>query len=135
MHSEERILVVDDEPGITRQFVRALEGEGYRVDSAHSGEEAWEKYRQQQPIVVLTDYRMGQMSGIELAERIDQANPFTMVILITAFGDEENAIEAIHRHVFDYLQKPVDIDILLDTVKQAITRAHLYAKGKNSSRK
>nr|VFK13852.1 MAG: Response regulator receiver domain-containing protein [Candidatus Kentron sp. LFY] len=130
MNNGERILVVDDDEGIVKEFKRALESEDYQVESAYSGEEAWEKYRQQQPVVVLTDYRMGGMSGIELAERIDKADPFTMVILATAFGDEENAVEAIHRHVFDYLRKPVDIDILIDTVKRAVTRANIYAKGK-----
>lgn len=113
------VLVVDDEADIAREFGFSLESEGYRVDIAHSGEEAWEKYQQQYFDVVLVDWKMGRMSGMELMEKIDNHIPRSRVIMITAFGDEASAIEAHHYHAFDFLKKPVDIDVLLDAVAKA----------------
>ena len=116
------ILLVDDEPEIVEQYGRALKSEGYEVDTAFSGEEAWAKYQARYYDVVIADWRMGEMNGLQLLHNIDQMHPFAKVIIITGFGDESTAIEAHHYHAFDYLKKPVDIDELLNKVQEAIQR-------------
>ena len=120
--SKGTILLVDDEPEIVEQFERALKREGYDVDTAFSGEEGWEKYQSRYYDVVLVDWRMEKMSGLDLLREIDQMHPFAKVIMITAYGDEKTAIEAHHYHAFDYLRKPIDIDELLSKVREAIQR-------------
>jgi two-component system response regulator GlrR len=118
-----KVLVVDDESEIVKQFKRALSSEGYHVETAGSGEEGWEKYQTRYFDVVITDWRMAKMSGLELARKIDTQHPGTKVIIITAFGKEfERAIDPHHYHAFDYLKKPVDMDNLLNKVKEAIQR-------------
>nr|VFJ59668.1 MAG: Response regulator receiver domain-containing protein [Candidatus Kentron sp. FW] len=124
MNSGDKILVVDDEPGIVRQFVRALEGEGYAVESAGSGEEAWEKYQRQYFDVVVTDWKMGEMSGVDLARKIDDLRPGAHVIIVTGFGEEFEEVISLGQdyHPFDYLRKTVDMDVLLKKVAQAVAR-------------
>nr|VFK31732.1 MAG: Response regulator receiver domain-containing protein [Candidatus Kentron sp. MB]VFK75633.1 MAG: Response regulator receiver domain-containing protein [Candidatus Kentron sp. MB] len=119
-----RILVVDDDPGIVKQFTRALESEKYRVEPAYSGEEAWEKYQQAYFDVVITDWQMGEMSGVDLARKIDVLRPGAHVIIVTAFGDEFEKVISLGRdyHPFDYLQKMVDMNVLLKKVAQAVAR-------------
>jgi two-component system response regulator HydG len=120
--SKGTILLVDDEPEIVEQYSRALKREGYEVDTAFSGEEGWEKYQARYYDVVLADWRMEEMNGLQLLHNIDQMHPFAKVIIITAFGDESTAIEAHHYHAFDYLKKPVKIYELLNKVQEAIKR-------------
>ncbi len=120
--SQGKILLVDDEPEIVEQYERALRSEGYEVDTAFSGEEGWEKYQTRYYDVVIADWRMEKMNGLELLRNIDQMHPFAKVIIITGFGDENTAIDAHHYHAFDYLKKPVDMDELLNKVQEAIQR-------------
>jgi two-component system, NtrC family, response regulator HydG len=121
--SKGNVLLVDDDPEIVEQFARALRNEGYEVDTAFSGEEAWEKYQKRYYDVVVTDWKMQEMDGLELLHNIDQMHPaLAKVIVITGFGDEDSAIEAHHSHAFDYLNKPVSNDDLLDKVGEAIER-------------
>jgi len=118
-----RILLVDDEPGIIRKFERALKREGYTVNTAESGEKGWEMYQAAFYDVVITDWRMHQMSGLDLLHKIDQKHPFSAkVIVITAYGNENTAIRAHHYHAFDYLRKPVDLDDILNSVRAAVQR-------------
>jgi len=122
MNTKAKILIVDDESQILRQFARALEREGYTVDTALSGEEGWNKYSGQYYDVVLADWKMDKMNGMELLEKIDNIHPHGKVIMITAFGDEQTAIDAHHRHAFDYLKKPVDMNFLISKVREALNR-------------
>jgi len=117
-----RILLVDDDASIVKQNKRALESVGYQVDFAYSGEEGWEIYQQHFYDVVIVDWKMDKMNGMELLEKIDTLQPNNKVIMITAYGDEGTAIEAHHHHAFDYLKKPVDREALLAAVAQAVNR-------------
>lgn len=120
--SQARILLVDDEPNIVKQFRRAFKREGYIVDTAYNGEDGWEEYQKRYYDVVIVDWKMGKMNGMQLLQKIDEMHPSAKVIMITAFGDEQTAIDAHHRHAFDYLKKPVDMNELLSKVKEAIAR-------------
>ncbi len=119
---EKKILLIDDEPEIVEEYARALKRERYLVDTAFSGEEGWEKYQRSYYEVVLLDWKMQKMNGMEVLKRIDGMNPFAKVIMITAFGDEQTAIESHHYHAFDYLKKPVDMDELVKKVAEAVQR-------------
>jgi DNA-binding NtrC family response regulator len=119
--SQGKILVVDDEADILEEFERALT-KYYSVDTAYSGEEGWEKYQHNYYDVVFVDWKMDKMNGMQLLEKIDQKYPFSKVIMITAFGDEDTAVEAHHHHAFDYLRKPIRRDKLLQTVEEAMLR-------------
>lgn len=120
--SRERILLVDDEPDIVEQYSRALQGEDYEVDTAFTGEEGWKKYQSHYYDVVIADWRMPDMDGLELLKNIDRMHPFAKVIIITAFGNEEFKRVVTSAHAFAYLEKPVDIGELLGKVKEAIKR-------------
>jgi DNA-binding NtrC family response regulator len=118
-----RILIIDDDQGVVSTFQDALEMEkGYEVEVAYNGEEGWEKYQQHYYDVVLVDWKMGKMNGMQVLENIDNMHPNAKVIMVTGFGDENSAIEAHHRHAFDYLKKPVDMEVLLQTVQNALKR-------------
>lgn len=117
-----KVLLIDDEPEILEQYARALKNEGYEVDTSLNGADGWEEYQARYYDVVIADWKMPGMDGLELLHRIDQMRPFAKVIIITGFGDENSAIEAHHNHAFDYLRKPVDIDELLAKVGKAMER-------------
>lgn len=114
-----KILLVDDEEDILKSFLRTLKREGYHIDTAQNGKEAWEKYQQNYYDVIISDWKMPEMDGLQLIEKIDQYVPRPHVIMITAFADEKSAIEAHHHHAFDYLTKPVSNETLLAAVKKA----------------
>jgi len=121
--SKGTVLLVDDNPEIVEQFARALRNEDYEVDTAFSGEEGWGKYQKRYYDVVIADWKMEKMDGLELLHNIDQMNPsLAKVIIITGHGNEDSAIEAHHSHAFDYLNKPVSNDELLAKVGEAIQR-------------
>ncbi len=120
--SQGTILVVDDEPGIVAYFKDLLESEGYTVDTAYNGEEAWEKYQGRFYDVIIADWKMEKMDGMQLLQKIDELHPFAKVIMITAFGDEGSAIEAHRHHAFDYIKKPVHMNDLLRRVAEAVRR-------------
>lgn len=122
MKNPMKVLLVDDEPEILKLFSRTLEREGYQVETAKSGTEGWEKYQNNYYDVVIVDWRMPGMDGMKLMQHIDGQIPRPHVIMITAYADRDSAIEAHHQHAFDYLTKPVDSDVLIDTVNKAAQR-------------
>ncbi len=116
------VLLIDDEQEIVEQCSRALRSEGYEVDTASNGKEGWERYQTRYYDVVVADWRMPDMDGLELLQNIDRMHPFAKVIIITAFGDEEFKRIVTSAHAFGYLEKPVDIDKLLSKVEEAVQR-------------
>jgi len=115
------MLIVDDEPIISQGLRYTIPWETYGVDvigEAADGKEALEIIAQQPVDLVLTDVRMPEMDGIELAKTIQAEFPVTRVIIISGYEEFEYAREALRYGVRDYLLKPVDIDQLLDTVQK-----------------
>ena len=106
------VLVVDDERSIGIAIQRLLGARGYQVHAARSGEEAVERLRAAPADVVITDMNLGQMSGMELLRWIKQHVPDTAVIMITAYGSEKIAVEAMKLGAADYVPKPFDNDEL-----------------------
>jgi len=119
-----KVLLVDDVTDAVEEYQRALRRAKYAVETASSGEGGWEKCQQTRYAVVVTDWRMGDLSGLDLYLKIKATYPTTEVIVVTAF--EEIKREVLNDSRFDelvYLLKPVeDLDLLLDKVKRAMER-------------
>jgi DNA-binding NtrC family response regulator len=116
------ILVVDDERLIRETLAEYLSGEGFRVTATGEPREALERAAAEPFDVALCDVQLPGMDGIELLERLGKVSPQTFVLLITAYGTVENAVEAFQRGAHDYLMKP----ILLDEVRNKIRRLLSY---------
>ena len=124
------ILVIDDDSEIRYSLNRVLTPKGYATLSAASGEEGIEVAERSQPHVILLDNRMGGISGIETLQHIRSASPSSMVILMTAYGTTQTAIEAMKFGAFDYIIKPFSPQKILQIIENASkARADLEAAG------
>ena len=119
-----QILVVDDDSSLRRVMRMQLEEAGYEIALAGDGEEAWKLLSELQPQLVITDMRM-PTTGLELLRRITGAELQTTVIVVTAFGTVETAVEAMKLGAYDYVTKPLDYDALLLVVHRAMERQSL----------
>jgi DNA-binding NtrC family response regulator len=117
------ILLVDDEPKMRDVLGSALEGFGYRVHSAADGVAALTVLEQEEIDLVLTDLRMPRMTGRELLLAVHERAPQLPVVLMTAYGDIRDAVEAMRVGAFDYLTKPFDIDEVAAVLAKAL---HLH---------
>jgi DNA-binding response OmpR family regulator len=116
------ILVVDDEPTMTRALARMLEMMGYRSNVAASGEEALDFIEQQQFDLILLDLRMPGMDGLEVLAATQALAPGTTVIILTAHGSLDSAITAMRRGAFDYLLKPCSVDEIIEAVQRGLEK-------------
>ncbi len=117
----ETLLVVDDEKNYLLVLKELLVEEGYEVLTAQSAVGALEIMAETEPDLVLTDMKMPGMSGLELLERVKQKDPQMPIIMMTAFGTVEKAVEAMRKGAYDYITKPFDNEILKKTVATALT--------------
>jgi len=116
----ETILIVDDEKNYLLVLSAVLEDEGYEVLTALSGQEALEIHKTSDLDLILTDMKMPGMSGIELLESIKSINPDLPVIMMTAHGTVDKAVEAMQKGAYSYILKPFDNDRLIIYVKKAV---------------
>lgn len=116
------ILVVDDEKNQREILEAILSGEGYDVTTASSGEAAMKFVESRRFDLVLTDLKMTGMSGLELLNELTNFDKSIIVILLTAHGSVDSAVDALRLGAFDYLQKPYDQAKLLDTVSRALNK-------------
>ena len=130
-----KILVVDDEQSIRNTLRDILEHEGYAVDIAENGKEALKLLLQNQYNVVLSDIKMPQMDGVELLDAINIKGIDTAVIMLSAHGNIETAVDATKKGAFDFLEKPPDLNRLLLTVRNAIDKNDLVSETKVLKRK
>jgi len=115
-----RILVVDDDESIRKTMKAILEDEGYLVDLAASGKEAVEKANNETYNLALLDIRLPDIEGVELLKLMKDSVPRTRKIMVTGYPSMQNAISALNKNADAYLVKPVDIEKLLDTVKEQL---------------
>ena len=115
-----RVVVVDDEPKMAKAIASALERSGHECVVLTSGREALDEVLARAPDVVVTDWRMEGLDGIELLRKIHTARPATPVILVTAYGDVPSAVAAMRAGAFDYVTKPFDNDELRNLVERAL---------------
>jgi DNA-binding NtrC family response regulator len=111
------ILVVDDKRVQLKTLRRGLRTRGYQVVEAISGKEALDHLIKDKKIdIVLTDYAMPEMNGIELLQKIRENNKTIPVIIMTAYGDKNLVIEAMHHQCNGFIDKPFDMDELLKEI-------------------
>jgi DNA-binding NtrC family response regulator len=115
---QEKILVVDDEDIIRQSLSFILSKEGYFVEEAANGKEAYDKLREDSFDLVITDLEMPVMKGTELLEEIKKLDIKTSVVIVTAFGSLDTAIKALRSGASDYILKPVEFDELLIKIKR-----------------
>jgi two-component system NtrC family response regulator len=120
-----RILVVDDEDSLRRVTQLRLNQAGYEASTAADGPEALQLLARNPQDLVLTDLKMPGMSGIELLQHIRNEYPEVIVIVVTAFGTIESAVEAMRLGAFDYLIKPVQADALRLVISRALEHHRL----------
>jgi two-component system, NtrC family, response regulator len=116
----ENILIVDDEKNYPLILSAILEDEGYETLTAYSGREALEKLNNSDVDLVLTDMKMPSMDGIELLEKIKEIDSELPVIMMTAYGTVEKAVEAMQKGAYNYILKPFDNDSLVLYVNKAV---------------
>jgi two-component system, NtrC family, nitrogen regulation response regulator NtrX len=120
-----RILVVDDEEGIRRILRQVLEYDGHDVRVASGGGEAIELYADVRPDLVFMDVKMARMDGLEALDRIREHDPTACVVMISGHGTIETAVEATRRGAYDFLEKPLDTDRLMLTIRNALQQRGL----------
>jgi len=116
------ILVVDDEPIARQSLTDILKLEGYAVNSAPNGQAAVEHIRVHPIDLLIVDLKMPGMDGLEVVQVVNQISPETEVILLTAFGSTETAIQALRLRIHDYLLKPASPAQVIATVKKGLAR-------------
>jgi DNA-binding NtrC family response regulator len=114
-----QVLIADDEPLIRRSVKGALVEEGFQATEAASGAEAWERFREDRPDVVLLDLRLGDVDGLDLLRRIRQEAPDVKVVLISAHGSIESAVAAMKLGAYDFIKKPFELDEIVAAVRNA----------------
>jgi nitrogen regulation protein NR(I) len=117
------ILIIDDEKDVHYSFRRLLEKEPLDILSAESGDEGVRMTRKSHPDLIVMDIRMGQQSGLDTLREIRQINPKQVVVMMTAYGTSQTAIEAMKRGAYDYVLKPFDIPQLKDLLFEALAAA------------
>jgi two-component system, NtrC family, response regulator AtoC len=120
-----QILVVDDETELRKQIVTILNDRGYKADEAANGLEAAEKMATGNFPLVLCDVRMPGMDGLQFLQHVQEKEYSTAVALITAHGNIRDAIAAIRDGAFDYIEKPINEDLLMKVVEKAERAYHL----------
>ena len=117
------ILVIDDDAEIRYSLTRVLSSRQYHLTEAASGEQGIALVKKEAPDLIFLDIRMGGMSGIETLQHIRSVNPKQLVVLMTAFGTAQTAIEAMKYGAFDYIMKPFDSQKVLTLAENAL-KAH-----------
>jgi len=123
-----RVLVVDDEVGMRRSVGIMLRRAGHAVEEVGSGEEALLRLSSEVFDVVLSDLRMGDVSGLDVLAGTKRLSPQTEVIMMTAYGTIETAVAAMQAGAFDFVTKPFQVDELLHRVERAAERRRLSAE-------
>ena len=123
-----RVLIIDDQRNMRATLAMLLRGNGYEVEAAANGREGQELGAAGAYDLVLTDLRMGELDGIDVLRAIKQAQPLTEVIVMTAYGTIESAVEAMKLGAFDYIQKPFSEQELLVRTSKAIETRRLHGQ-------
>jgi len=122
---KERILIVDDEEAICDLLVRRLAEEGYSCTMANNGREAINFLRKDAYSLIISDIIMPQVDGFELLEKIKAINPSVPVIIITGYSELETGLEAMRLGAYDFIIKPINLDLVVHTVKKALEKRRL----------
>jgi DNA-binding NtrC family response regulator len=133
MSEMERILVIDDDESVRKTLALVLEKEGYQVDTAQNGTVAIEKSQGNFYNLALIDIRLPDMEGTRLLTELQETTPKMIKILLTGNPTVDNAITAVNKNANAYLTKPVNVDQLIQTVREQLRRQQeerKYSEGK-----
>lgn len=130
-----KILVIDDQRPIRSTLKDILEMEGHTVSLAEDGAKGVETFTAEKPDLVLTDIKMPAMDGMEVLAKIMDTKADCPVIMISGHGDIDTAVECIKRGAYDFIQKPLDLNRLLITVKNALDKGALVTETKTLKKK
>jgi len=123
------VLFVEDDTFVAEQISSLLDIFFDRVLTAHTGEEAFELYQDQQPNIILSDLEMPQIGGIELFHMIRKKNQTIPIIVLSAHSDQTMLLKAANAQIDAYILKPIDLNVLLDTLHRVLPKiTHQYNK-------
>ncbi len=123
-----RVLLVEDDETARKQLARVVKKEGFEVMTAENGRIGLEVFNKELPEIVITDLKMPDIDGMEVVHTVKRISPNVQVILVTAFGEVENAIAAIREGVLDYVKKPVDLNQITLSLGRAREKINLFKK-------
>ena len=130
-----KILVIDDERSIRNTLSDILSLEGHKVDVAEDGEQGFKKASESKFDAVFCDIKMPKMDGLEVLAKLHDSFPELPIVMISGHGDIDTAVESIKNGAFDYIQKPLDLNRLLVTLRNALDRSTLVAETKTLKKK
>lgn len=130
-----KILIIDDDRSIRRTLKEILEYENYQVYEATDGIEGVNIIKENNFDVVFCDIKMPKMDGLEVLETVQKAKPDLPIVIISGHGTMETAVDAVKKGAFDFIAKPLDLNRLLITVRNALDRSTLVAETKILKRK
>lgn len=125
-----KILVIDDEMSIRRTLKEILEYEKYEVELAEDGFEGLEKAEADNYDVILCDIKMPKMDGIEVLEKLQEKAPDSTVVMISGHGTIDAAVESIKKGAFDFISKPLDLNRLMITIRNAMDKTQMVTETK-----
>ena len=125
-----KILIIDDERSIRNSLKEILADEGYDVDVAENGVQGCTMVEKDRYDVIFCDIKMPEMDGMEVLDKFNQAGIDAAVVMISGHGDIDTAVECIKRGAFDFIQKPLDLNRILITIKNATDKVHLVKETK-----
>lgn len=131
----QKILVIDDERAIRNTLREILEYEKFIVDDASDGSEGVKLIEKNKYDLILSDIKMPKMDGMEVLDRIISITPDTPVVLISGHGNIDTAVEALKKGAYDYIAKPIDMNRLLVTVRNALDKKQLVTETKSLKKK
>ena len=120
-----RVLAIDDEPAMTSWIKTLLEQNGYEVSTAEVGALGQERLKAWRPAAIVTDLILPDIDGVEHIRKLKELDPDVAVIVLSGQGDVPRSVEAVKAGAFDFLEKPVDPDLLLDRLAKAISETRL----------
>lgn len=130
-----RILAIDDEQSILESLKEILEYENHEVEVAAEGQTGIDLYKEQKYDVVFLDIKMPKMDGLEVLDHLNEVNPDVPVIMISGHGTIDTAVESIKKGAFDFIEKPLDLNRLLVTLRNALDRKDLVKETKRLKKK
>lgn len=128
MNNRSRVLLIEDDPGIVVSLRRLLAEEGHQVETETRGDAGLERAKTNPFDVVITDMKLPGLNGLQLVRELHAARPRLPIILITAHGTTESAIEATKSGAYDYLLKPFEMPELIELVEHAVTSSRLMTE-------
>ena len=130
-----RILIIDDEKSIRRTLREILEYENFKVEEAQDGLEGLNIALKEKFDIILCDIKMPKMDGMEALEKLIEAAVDAPVVMISGHGNIETAVEAVKKGAYDFIQKPLDLNRLLVTIRNALDKSNLITETRTLKKK